>query len=192
MKGKTWSSVGLDEVGVQRIIERVQNAGMKVELNTVMTAYADGQQIKSIVKMCDGAGINIKCFERVLPRPHPDNGRTILLPAPDTPLSLLTSVMQEQFGDEAASPANDAATADSLCELPNCTVRYGRLLCLANACFLTGTRVDPHGHVSVCINRLSGDRSDVKDSTEATVRKIRAAVNGGCVDTQSLIRGARS
>jgi molybdenum cofactor biosynthesis enzyme MoaA len=174
MTGRKWNPQGIVIDHIERVLEVAARTGAAVELNTVLAHY-DAPQIAAILRFCEKHRVNIKIFERVLP-----GSDALYRAAPDTPLSLLEDALTDSFGKIEMHREPDSGDVNYLC--PGFLLRYCEFLCGYSRCWFSGTRFDPDGHVSACMNRLStGPHVSPDQSLEETVRVIAGSVAQGCI-----------
>jgi molybdenum cofactor biosynthesis enzyme MoaA len=175
LEGPHWNSAGADQARLTEVFSAASMSGVRVELNSVLTAYTS-DQLKAVLMFCARRGVNIKFFERVLV-----GSDSLLRPAPDITRSMLERTIIDTFGPVDVTA--ESASGDLSYSCSEFTLRYCEFLCTYRRCDVSGTRFDPEGHVSTCINGLRSECVSSEEPIEATTEKIARAVLRGCVLT---------
>jgi cyclic pyranopterin phosphate synthase len=173
MTGKRWAVAGLNVPRLLKAVTVAKDAGAQVAFNTVLSTYSE-EQLRLALSIAAENNIGIKCFERVLPDEH-----GIFRPAPDIPRILFDQIMESLFG--RVQIVHDTQSGDITYSCTGFKVRYCELLCLHGSCGYTGTRIEPNGFVSACMNRLNGPRISIDETLDRTEEILTEAVSTGCV-----------
>lgn len=179
---REWNPAGLDENQVGSLLTLIRRHGIKPELNTVLTAY-NMEQLRKLLRFCQRYQAHVKCFQRVLAHPRLNGGAPVLAPATDVPREVLERAVEQEFGAVSIMRDDVLNSGDRAYECPTFNLRYCEFLCTYQACGMSGTRFDPQGRLSTCINGLHGDRVVPGEALTKTIAKIEAAVQRGCCAT---------
>jgi MoaA/NifB/PqqE/SkfB family radical SAM enzyme len=178
MLGRRWNPAGLDCKSLGNARATAARFGASVELNSVLTAYTLEQLVK-LVSFCAKERVNAKFFERVLAGP---DGR--LYSAPDNPREMLEGAIDGVSGSFAVMPQD--GTGDRVYSFQGISLRYCEFLCRYRRCGFSGTRIDPDGYVSSCINSSPRDRISHLDPVGISKLRIARAVERGCMSCNQV------
>jgi MoaA/NifB/PqqE/SkfB family radical SAM enzyme len=164
----------LNTTRVAELVSLVRSAGVAVAFNTVLTSYTPAQ-LESLLRFSHNLNVNTKCFERLLK----ERQSRKYVAAPDIPFKQLQAALAQVLpGVEWVR--DPVAGGDRTAECSGFTLRYCRALCSAGACFYSGLRCDPLGHLSTCINGFDTLLISESDDPSTTAEKIRHASLRGC------------
>ncbi|GID31727.1 radical SAM protein [Paractinoplanes brasiliensis] len=144
---------------VGEVIETARAAGLEVDLNTVLTRY-NRQEVGTLIALAQTMNVSIKFFEHVAVQTFGADGTGGVMAAkPQVPYEDFLQQARLTLGQFAEfTPAGAFGDANLHHVAGDFEVRYCRYLCNFDLCWLTGTRVDPHGYVYNCMSNRGIDR----------------------------------
>lgn len=144
---------------VAELIDSARDAGIEVDLNTVLTRY-NRREVVGLIRLARAKHLNIKFFEHVVVQSFGANGTGGVMAAkPQVPYEEFLSQARIVLGRTAGfTPAGRFGEANLRHVADGTEVRYCRYLCNFDLCWLTGTRVDPQGYVYNCMSNRGLDR----------------------------------
>lgn len=169
---------------LQQLVEAAQSLGLLVDLNTVVTRY-NQNQLGDLAHFAVANGLSIKFFEHVEVDEYGTTDHVgEMLPRPHVTLTHLERQIGQRLGTTIKLvQTTEFGEANLACRVGGVEIRYCRYLCAFGLCWLTGTRIDPHGYVYNCmvnrgLDRLGDPRpaSILETLTRASGRPCKARI----------------
>jgi molybdenum cofactor biosynthesis enzyme MoaA len=156
------------------VIAEVRDASVAIELNVVLSRFSL-PGLLHILDFCVREGISAKFFECV-----GADFQGIYRAVPAISRLHFDDLVRSRPGFVTAHPCTALGAANEVYKFKHCTLRYCSFLCPHELCAVTGTRIDPLGHVYACMNHGATSVIRPEESLRRSSQTIRTAISVGC------------